>query len=303
MRDVVGIIRIGGTILGTTNWGDPFAYPVATSDGSRDYSKRCLEMFDTLGLHALIVIGGDGTLMIAERFHRLGMPIIGVPKTIDNDIVGTNSCFGFDTAVSFATDAIDRLHTTAESHRRVMVVEVMGRDAGWIALYAGLAGGADVILIPEIPFAFERVVERIRERDRFGAHFSIVVVAEGAVPKGGSVSVLQPASAGRPERLGGIGTLVAARLQQLDREGHAQRSPGAPPAWGHADRLRSRAGDAVRRQAMELVQHKTFGMMVANRPPEIVAIPLAEIVGKTKRVPLDLDLVKTARSTGICFGD
>ena len=285
MRDVVGIIRIGGTILGTTNWGDPFAYPVATSDGSRDYSKRCLEMFDTLGLHALIVIGGDGTLMIAERFHRLGMPIIGVPKTIDNDIVGTNSCFGFDTAVSFATDAIDRLHTTAESHRRVMVVEVMGRDAGWIALYAGLAGGADVILIPEIPFAFERVVERIRERDR------------------GSVSVLQPASAGRPERLGGIGTLVAARLQQLTGKdtrsvvlGHLQRG-GTPTAFDRV--LATRFGG----KAMELVQHKTFGMMVANRPPEIVAIPLAEIVGKTKRVPLDLDLVKTARSTGICFGD
>ena len=143
--DAAGIIRIGGTILGTTNRGDPFAYPVETSGGTRDYSMRCLEMFRELGLDGLIVIGGDGTLTIAEQFHRLGMPIVGVPKTIDNDIVGTVSCFGFDTAVAFATDAIDRLHTTAESHRRVMVVEVMGRYAGWIALYAGLAGGADVI--------------------------------------------------------------------------------------------------------------------------------------------------------------
>ena len=301
--DVAGIIRIGGTILGTTNRGDPFAYPVETSGGTRDYSARCLEMFRELGLDGLIVIGGDGTLTIAEQFHRRGMPIVGVPKTIDNDIVGTNSCFGFDTAVSFATDAIDRLHTTAESHRRVMVVEVMGRYAGWIALYAGLAGGADVILIPEIPFALDRVVERIRERDRFGAHFSIVVVAEGAKPLGGSVSVLQQARDGRLERLGGIGARVAAELERLTGKearsvvlGHLQRG-GTPTAFDRV--LATRFGG----KAMELVHHGTFGMMVANRPPELVAVPLAEIVGKTKQVPLGLDLVKTARSTGISFGD
>jgi len=301
--DAAGIIRIGGTILGTTNRGDPFAYPVETSGGTRDYSMRCLEMFRELGLDGLIVIGGDGTLTIAEQFHRLGMPIVGVPKTIDNDIVGTVSCFGFDTAVAFATDAIDRLHTTAESHRRVMVVEVMGRYAGWIALYAGLAGGADVILIPEIPFALDRVVERIRDRDRFGAHFSIVVVAEGARPQGGSVSVLQQASDGRLERLGGIATRVAAELEQLTGKetrsvvlGHLQRG-GTPTAFDRV--LATRFGG----KAMELVHHGTFGMMVANRPPELVAVPLAEIVGKTKQVPLDLDLVQTARSIGICFGD
>src|SRR5262249_51808880 len=153
----------------------------------------------------LVVIGGDGTLAIAHRFYTCGIPIVGVPKTIDNDIVGTTNCFGFDTAVDFATDAIDRLHTTAEAHKRVIVVEVMGRYSGWIALYAGVAGGADAILIPEIPFELQRVAERLRERDKWGAKFSIVVVAEGAFPKGGRLTLLEPAHEGFPERLGGIG--------------------------------------------------------------------------------------------------
>ncbi len=184
-RDVTGILRIGGTILGTTNRGNPFAYPIETTGGVRDYSARCVEMFHELKLNALVVIGGDGTLSIAHEFHKRGIPLVGVPKTIDNDIVETTNTFGFDTAVSFATDAIDRLHTTAEAHHRVMVVEVMGRYAGWIALYAGVAGGADVILIPEIPFDLKKVAERILARDAFGARFSIVVVAEGAKPVGG----------------------------------------------------------------------------------------------------------------------
>src|SRR6266540_4389797 len=186
-RDVTGILRIGGTILGTTNRGNPFAYPIETSDGTRDYSARCVEMFHELKLGALIVIGGDGTLAIAHQFHQRGIPIVGVPKTIDNDIVGTTNCFGFDTAVAFATDAIDRLHTTAEAHHRIMVAEVMGRYAGWIALYAGVAGGADAILIPEIPFDIALVAQRLRERDAWGAKFSIVVVAEGAYHKGGTL--------------------------------------------------------------------------------------------------------------------
>src|SRR5207248_3326010 len=184
-RDVTGILRLGGTILGTTNRGNPFAFPISTSEGPRDYSDRVVEMFHTIGLDALIVIGGDGTLAIAHKFCQRGIPIVGVPKTIDNDIVGTTNCFGFDTAVAFATDAIDRLHTTAEAHRRILVVEVMGRYAGWIALYAGVAGGADAILIPEIPFDIGLVGERLRDRDKYGAKFSIVVVAEGAFPKGG----------------------------------------------------------------------------------------------------------------------
>src|SRR2546426_7095689 len=190
-RDVTGILRLGGTILGTTNRGNPFAYPVTTSEGTHDYSDRVVEMFHKMGLGALIVIGGDGTLAIAHRFCNRGIPVVGVPKTIDNDIVGTTNCFGFDTAVAFATDAIDRLQTTAEAHHRVVVVEVMGRYTGWIALYSGVAGGADAILIPEIPFDIERVARRIRDRDHVGARFSIVVAAEGAKPIGGKASVLK----------------------------------------------------------------------------------------------------------------
>src|SRR5437762_7505449 len=184
-RDVTGILRLGGTILGTTNRGNPFAYPVTTSEGTHDYSDRVVDMFHKMGLDALVVIGGDGTLAIAHQFGARGIPIVGVPKTIDNDIVGTTNCFGFDTAVSFATDAIDRLYTTAEAHRRILVVEVMGRYAGWIALYAGAWGGSDAILIPEIPFDISRVAERLLARDTLGAKFSIVVVAEGAFPRGG----------------------------------------------------------------------------------------------------------------------
>ena len=202
--DVRGIMRLGGTILGTTNRGNPFAYPIGAAGGTTDYSGRCVERFREMGLDALVVIGGDGTLGIAHHFHCLGLPIVGVPKTIDNDIVGTESCFGFDSALAFATDAIDRLHTTAEAHRRILVVEVMGRHAGWIALYAGMAGGADAILIPEIPFDLSSVAECLSAREKFGARFSIVVVAEGAFPRGGEIALVEQARAGRVERLGGI---------------------------------------------------------------------------------------------------
>src|SRR4029077_15156622 len=191
------------------------AYPVETSEGTRDYSDRVVEMFHKMGLGALVVIGGDGTLAIAHEFYKRGIPLVGVPKTIDNDIVGTTNCFGFDTAVAFATDAIDRLHTTAEAHHRVMVVEVMGRYAGWIALYAGVAGGADAILIPEIPFDLDIVAERLRARDKWGAKFSIVVVAEGAFPKGGSASLIEAANDGHVERLGGIAAQLSPALAQL----------------------------------------------------------------------------------------
>ena len=185
LSDVVGIERLGGTILGTTNRGNPFAYPSAEGAAPQDFSDRCLDTFGALGLGAMVVIGGDGTLAIAHEFSERGMPVVGVPKTIDNDIVGTNSTFGFDTAVSFATEVVDRLHTTAHAHSRIMVVEVMGRDTGWIALYAGVAGGADVILIPEIPFEPRKAADAILQREQRGARFSIVVVAEGAAPKGG----------------------------------------------------------------------------------------------------------------------
>jgi 6-phosphofructokinase 1 len=302
-RDVTGILRVGGTILGTTNRGNPFAYPIETSGGTRDYSARCVEMFHELRLDALVVIGGDGTLTIAHEFHKRGLPIVGVPKTIDNDIVETTITFGFDTAVSFATDAIDRLHTTAQSHHRVMVAEVMGRYAGWIALYAGVAGGADVILIPEIPFDLEKVTERIAARDRFGARFSIVVVAEGAKPVGGRLTIVKEGDAATAERLGGIGARVAGQLERLTGKearyvvlGHLQRG-GAPTSY---DRMLATRFGA---RAMELIMEGKFGHMVAYHPPDIVAVHLEKIVGRTRNVPLDSDVIRTARAMGISLGD
>jgi phosphofructokinase-like protein len=302
-RDVTGILRLGGTILGTTNRGDPFAYPVSTSEGTHDYSDRVVEMFHKMGLGALIVIGGDGTLAIAHRFSGCGIPVVGVPKTIDNDIVGTTNCFGFDTAVAFATDAIDRLHTTAEAHHRIMVVEVMGRYAGWIALYSGVAGGADAILIPEIPFDIERVAARLKERDLLGAKFSIVVVAEGAFPAGGSLSLVEKARQGHVERLGGIGAQVCEALAAATGKetrsvvlGHLQRG-GAPTSFDRI--LATRFGG----KAVELVRNGEFGTMVAFAPPDIVARRLDEVVGRTKTVPMDFDLLTTAKNLGVTFGD
>jgi ATP-dependent phosphofructokinase / diphosphate-dependent phosphofructokinase len=302
-KDVTGILRIGGTILGTVNRGNPFAKPIQTSQGMRNYADRCVEVFHQLGLDSVIVIGGDGTLAIAHEFFKRGIPLVGVPKTIDNDIVETTNTFGFDTAVGFATDAVDRLHTTAEAHRRIIVVEVMGRYAGWIALYAGVAGGADVILIPEIPFDLQKVADRIAERDKFGARFSIVVVAEGAKPVGGAASIIQSASLGQAERLGGIGIAVAAQLDKLTGKetrcvvlGHLQRG-GAPTSF---DRMLATRFGA---HAVELVTQGKFGTMVAFHPPNIVEVPLENVVGRTKTVPLDFDVVRAARAMNISLGD
>lgn len=304
-RDVTGILRLGGTILGTVNRGNPFAYPVDTPDGTQDYSGRCIEMYRRLGLDALVVIGGDGTLAIAYEFFKRGLSIVGVPKTIDNDLVETLNCFGFDTAVDFATDAIDRLHSTAEAHHRVMVVEVMGRYAGWIALHAGVAGGADVVLIPEIPFALEKVSARILERERWGARFSIVVVAEGARPVGGARSVRPPAQGekGHVERLGGIGGRVADELERLTGKetrsvvlGHLQRG-GTPTSYDRI--LATRFGGKV----VECIRSGEFGQMVALRPPDIITVPLERVVGRLKQVPSDYDLVRTAKAIGVSFGD
>ncbi len=302
-NDVTGILRLGGTILGTTNHGNPFEYPADTPDGKVDYSDRVVETFHKMDLDALVAIGGDGTLGIAHQFFLKGIPIVGVPKTIDNDIVGTTTCFGFDTAVSFAADAIDRLHSTAEAHKRVMVVEVMGRYAGWIALHAGVAGGADVILMPEIPYKLERVAEHVRQREKFGAKFSIVVVAEGAKPVGGSTVVLEAARAGHVERLGGIGAHVATALEDMTGKearyvvlGHLQRG-GAPTAFDRV--LATRLGG----KAVELLRRGVYGKMVANHPPDMVPVPLADVVGRTRTVPLDYDLLTTARAIGISFGE
>lgn len=303
LKDVTGILRVGGTILGTTNRGNPFIYPIETADGPVDYSDRCIENFRAMQLDALVVIGGDGTLAIAHEFFKRGIPVIGVPKTIDNDIAQTTMTFGFDTAVDFATQAIDRLHTTAESHHRIMVAEVMGRYAGWIALYAGIGGGADVVLIPEIPFSVDRIVDRLQERERFGARFSIVVVAEGAHEVHGQRAIVEAGTPDRVERLGGMGELVARELERrTGREarsvvlGHLQRG-GAPLAYDRV--LATRFGSF----AVELIQRRRFGMMTALHSPDIVAVPLDLVVGQTRNVPVDGDVVRTARNVGICFGD
>jgi ATP-dependent phosphofructokinase / diphosphate-dependent phosphofructokinase len=281
--DVTGILRRGGTILGTTSRGNPFARGAPGSRDATEYADRVMATFREAGLDALVVIGGDGTLAIAHELSSRGLPLVGVPKTIDNDIVGTASSFGFDSAVAFATDAIDRLHTTAEAHKRVLVVEVMGRYAGWIALHAGVGGGADAVLIPEIPFDLSIVCERIARRDRWGARFSIVVVAEGASAVGGKRRVLEEAHDGRPERVGGVGAWVANELPtRTGKEtrsvvlGHLQRG-GAPT---NVDRLlATRFGD----KAVELVKAGQFGTMVALEPPAIVTRRLCEVVGQIKK--------------------
>ena len=302
-RDVTGILRLGGTMLGTVNTGNPFLEPIVTPQGTFDYADRVVERFAEMELDALVCIGGDGTLAISYEFYKKGIPLVCVPKTIDNDIVGTTSCFGFDTAVSFATDAIDRLHSTAEAHRRIMVVEVMGRYAGWIALHSGVAGGADVILIPEIPYDLEKVAQCIRSRDKLGARFSIIVVAEGAHPKDGGFTLIEAAHGGHAERLGGVGVRCAAQLGELTGKetrhvvlGHLQRG-GSPTAFDRT--LATRFGG----KAVELLMKGQFGKMVANHPPDLVPIPIGEVVGKTKLVPLDYDLLVTARALGVSFGD
>ena len=290
-------------ILGTVNRGDPFAEPIVTPQGTFDYGDRVVEMFGHMELDALVCIGGDGTLKIAQRLCEMGIPMVAVPKTIDNDLAATDYTFGFHTAVAVATDAVDRLHSTAESHDRVMILEVMGRNAGWIALHSGMAGGADVILIPEIPYDLERVAACIRDRDKLGARFSIVVVAEGAHPKDGGVTLIEAAHGGHAERLGGIGIRCAAQLEELTGKetryvvlGHLQRG-GSPTAFDRT--LATRFGG----KAVELLMNGQFGKMVANNPPDLVPIPLGDVVGRTKRVPLDYDLLLTAKSLAISFGD
>ena len=302
---VRGITHIGGTILGTTNKGDPFAFPVTLPGKPTelvDRSDEVVENFRRLAIDALIAIGGDGSMRIASRFAAKGIPIVGVPKTIDNDLTGTVATFGFDTAVSVATDAIDRLHSTAEAHERVMVVEVMGRYAGWIALNSGVAATADVVLIPEIPFDIARVCDKITDREAHGRRFSIVVVAEGATPAGGSV-VIKGEELGREALLGGIGEQIAAQIQELTGKetrtvvlGHIQRG-GRPTTFDRLLALRFGAA------AVRLVEAGTFNHMVALDPPVVLAVPLEVATSRLKTVPVDSDTVLTARDLGISFGD
>ncbi|HVO35723.1 MAG TPA: ATP-dependent 6-phosphofructokinase [Gemmatimonadales bacterium] len=305
--EVRGITHVGGTILGTTNRSSPFKWPVPQSDGSIkevDRSDELIAAFGAHGFDALIMIGGDGSLNIAQRLYEKGLPVVGVPKTIDNDVGGTLATFGFDTAVSTATDALDKVHSTAESHDRVIVVEVMGRYAGWIALNSGVSGSADAILLPEIPFAIESVCRKVRERDARGRHFSVVVVAEGATPKGGAHVLKGPAGAGGAmERLGGIADLVAREIEHRTGKetrsltlGHLQRG-GTPTTFDRLLALRFGAA------AVRCIAAKIFGVMVALQPPTVGHVPLKEALAKPKLVPLDCDTIATARDLGICLGD
>ena len=307
LDDIRGILPRGGTILGTTNRGNPFRYVYRRPDGVEeilDASETVKTNVERLGLDALIVIGGDGSLTIAERLHReLGIPAVGVPKTIDNDISATEYTFGFATALESATSALDRLHTTAESHHRVMFLEVMGREAGWIALHAGLAGGADVILVPEIPFKLEPVIAKFRARERRGRPFSLVVVAEGAAPEGGEQVFQAEDEMTGWKRLGGVSYSIAKEVERRAGYevrttvlGHIQRGGTPVPT----DRiLATRFGVEATRLAVEGV----FGHMVALRCGQIVAVPLAEAIGRLKRVDPEGQNVRTARSIGIVFGD
>ncbi len=305
-ESVRGITHLGGTILGTTNRNNPFEFPVTLPDGTKttvDRSDEVVDSFKRLKIDAIVVIGGDGSMRIAHRFAAKGMPVVGVPKTIDNDLSGTVITFGFDTAVTVATDALDRLHSTAEAHERVFVVEVMGRYAGWIALNAGVSSTADAILIPEIPFDVDVVCERIMDREAHGRHFSIVVVAEGAKPVGGQMVTRGAKEEGREVRLGGIAEQVAAEIQaRTGKEtravvlGHLQRG-GRPTTFDRLVALRFGAA------AVRMVAERSFNVMVALDPPTVRAVPLSDAIGRMKSVPLDCDTVLTARELGITFGE
>jgi phosphofructokinase-like protein len=304
LNDVRGILPRGGTILGTANRGSPLSRRVR-ADGSVevvDQTPEAIATLEELGIDALIVIGGDGTLNIGHELAKRGVPIVGVPKTIDNDLPETDQTFGFDTAVLTATEAIDKLHTTAESHHRVMVIEVMGRDTGWIAIHAGIAGGADVILIPEIPFQVRKILDKIGERDRAGRHFSIVVVAEGARPVGGGQFYIRPKDELSLGRLGGIGEWLTNILATSSGHecrctvlGHLQRG-GTPTAYDRV--LASRYGAAAARAVAE----GQFNHMVALKGNEICTVPLESCAGRIRSVPPDGELVQTARGLGISLG-
>ncbi len=304
LKEVSGILPRGGTILGAANRGNPFGRKVM-QDGQEvtvDKSDELINAMKQSGMEALLVLGGDGTLRIAHELYQKGIPVIGVPKTIDNDIGGTEVTFGFDTALNIATEAIDRLHTTAEAHHRVMVLELMGREAGFISLHAGISGGADVILIPEIPFKFEFVIAKIRQRIERGSLFSILAVSEGAEPLGGTQVFLRGGDEIYVPRLGGVGHMVGQYIEKQGLEtrvtvlGHLQRG-GTPTAF---DRwLATRYGAA----AVRLAASGGFDHMVALRSGQITDVTLEEALAVPRRVDLNEDAVVTARGMGISFGD
>ncbi len=307
IKDTTGIIGLGGTILGTTNRGNPFKYPVHVDSATelQDLSGQVLDGIRQLGLDGVIVVGGDGTLTIARDLWKMGAPIVGIPKTIDNDLLATDTTIGYQTAVTIAVDAIDRLHTTARSHHRAMVVEVMGRYAGWIALEAGISGAVDVILIPEIPFSFDSICNHLRRRIDLGKQYSIIVVAEGAREKDHDYAVLETAAqnVGGTERLGGIGSIVCRGIEErTDIEtrcvvlGHLQR--GGPPV--HFDRL---LGTRMGILAADLAHDKRFGMMTALKGKAVMPVPLDDAVQQIRYVRPDSETVVAARKIGISFGE
>ncbi len=304
-KEMDALLFVGGTVLGTSNKGR-FAAKTGHGDSNRiprEILDQAKANFQQLGLRALVVVGGDGSLSSAQQLFEHGVPVIGVPKTIDNDLEATVMTFGFDSAVACATDALDRLRTTAESHDRVMVLEVMGRYTGWIALTAGISGGGDVILIPEIPFRLESVCAKVAEREREGKQFTLVVVAEGAREQGKDYVTSGSAEKNREARLGGIGAVVAAEIQKRTGKetrvcvlGHLQRG-GAPTSF---DRLLCTRFGA---RAVQLIAEEKYGYMVASRPPDTVGVKIAEAIGHLRAVRPDGDMVQTARALGIGFGD
>jgi ATP-dependent phosphofructokinase / diphosphate-dependent phosphofructokinase len=305
LASVRGILPRGGSILGCSNRANPFAYPTRDARGKEtfiDVSETVIERLREHGIDLLVLVGGDGTMHHAAELEKRGVRVVGVPKTIDNDLAATDYTFGFDTAVSTATWAIDALHSTAESHDRVMLLELMGRYAGWISLSAGIAGGADVVVIPEIPYELERIVAKVHERSAQGASFSLIVVGEGAKPKGGIASTIAKGHKGHLERLGGAAQTLADQLKgKIPHEvrvtvlGHLQRG-GSPSAF---DRL---LGTRFGAEAAWLCKRGEYGKMVALRGQEIVTVPIAETVDRSKLVELDGPLVRTARAVGIELG-
>ncbi|MEI9480018.1 MAG: ATP-dependent 6-phosphofructokinase [Deltaproteobacteria bacterium] len=305
-NDVSGILALGGTILGTSNTANPYRYTVKKGKTSevKDLSHLALQMVRKLGVACLVCIGGDGTLAIANRLYKDGIPIIGVPKTIDNDLRGTDITFGFDSAVCIATQGIDRIHTTAQSHHRVMIVEVMGRRAGWIGLHSGVAGGGDIILIPEIPYDINIIAEKVKERNRKGKKCSIIVIAEGAKPKGGDIVIQRIVKdSSEPIRLGGIGFVLGEEIEKrtgLETRtvvmGHLQRG-GSPTPFDRV--LATKLGSKV----VDMLENEEFGFMVGVRGNTLVNVPLHAVAKGPRLVPLDDPLIKSARAVGTCFGD
>ena len=304
--DVSGILTLGGTVLGTSNTANPYKYPIGEGKNVifKDVSEQVIENIKKLNVDCLVCVGGDGTLAVAYRLSQSGIPVVGIPKTIDNDITGTDITFGFDTAVHIATDGIDRLHTTAQSHHRVMIIEVMGRHAGWIALYSGVAGGGDIILIPEIPYDINFITQRIQARNKKGKRFSILVVSEGAKPIDGEVTIKRIVKdASEPVRLGGIGFVLGHQIEDLTGIetrtvvlGHLQRG-GTPSPF---DRI---LGTRLGSEAVNFIINKDFGYMVGVKDNHLEKVPLETVAKGSRLVPLDHPLLRAARSVGACFGD